>query len=128
MHNEDAPFCHFYNNGKPCPFQEIGCMFRHENSGQCKTRLCTRKLCQFQHYANIEAEDIQNQEILCDTIDENEKPDENDKIEENNKPDEIDTIDEFECHLCNSIHSCKDSLEECCDHQDCSLEECSLAV
>ena len=112
MHTENAPFCHFYNNGKLCPFQEIGCMFRHENSGPCKRRLCTRKLCQFQHYKNIEAADNHNQEIVSDKIDKNYLTDGKDKI------------DEYECHLCNEIHPSQDSLKECCDHQDCSPEEC----
>ena len=112
MHTEDAPFCHFYNNGKSCPFQEIGCMCRHENSGPCKTRLCTRKLCQFQHYENIVAADNHNQEIFIDKTDKN--------CLTNGK----DKIDEYECHLCNEIHHSQDSLQECCDHQDCSPEEC----
>ena len=109
MHTEEAPYCHFYNNGKPCPFQEIGCMFRHENSGPCKTRLCTRTLCQFQHFDNIEATDNYAQQIVSDEIDENDITDENE------------TLDEYECHLCNEI---QDSRRECCDHQDCSPQEC----
>ena len=28
-------FCHYYNNGKKCPFAEIGCKFKHEISYEC---------------------------------------------------------------------------------------------
>ena len=27
---------HYYNNGKNCPYDEIGCMFAHEQSDMCK--------------------------------------------------------------------------------------------
>ena len=43
VHTDQTQFCHFYNNGKLCPFDEIGCMFRHEDADQCRTRTCTRK-------------------------------------------------------------------------------------
>ena len=36
--------CHYYNNTKPCPFDEIGCMFLHEKTVQnvdsCQSRAC----------------------------------------------------------------------------------------
>ena len=42
--------CHFYNNDKKCPYEEIGCMYKHELAGKCDLGLkCKRKLCQFQH-------------------------------------------------------------------------------
>ena len=42
--------CHYFNNGKSCPFEEIGCMFHHKESEFCKFgKLCKRKLCQYKH-------------------------------------------------------------------------------
>ena len=43
-------FCHYFNNDKLCPYQEIGCMFRHEQADQCKyEKICSNNLCQFKH-------------------------------------------------------------------------------
>ena len=37
-------FCHYYNNGKECPYQKFGCKFRHSFPPTCNW-----KLCQFSH-------------------------------------------------------------------------------
>ena len=43
-------FCHYFNNGKVCPFYESGCRFRHEHSEVCfYGQSCTNHLCQYQH-------------------------------------------------------------------------------
>ena len=48
--NTRTKTCHYFNNGKECPFSEIGCMSLHELSEECKLgSRCERKLCQFQH-------------------------------------------------------------------------------
>ena len=53
IHSENAAnikFCHYYNNNKTCPYSELGCMFRHEDSPIClRKNECTNKLCQFKH-------------------------------------------------------------------------------
>ena len=51
IHNEaKRRMCHFFNNGKHCPFEEIGCKFLHEESQECRMKLsCTRTMCQFRH-------------------------------------------------------------------------------
>ena len=42
--------CHYYNNQKYCPFEEIGCMFEHSYSGICKYgNRCKKRMCSFQH-------------------------------------------------------------------------------
>ena len=42
--------CHYFNNEKDCPFEEIGCMFAHEDSEFCKfDQICCKKLCFYQH-------------------------------------------------------------------------------
>ena len=43
-------FCSYFNNHKECPYQDVGCMFRHEDSPHCRYQeKCTSKLCQFKH-------------------------------------------------------------------------------
>ena len=50
-------YCHYFNNDKVCPYEEIGCMFRHEKSKPCKfNEFCKNKLCPFQH--NLRKESI----------------------------------------------------------------------
>ena len=53
-HEKKGKFCHFFNNGKICPFQEIGCKFKHEVSNNCRyDEKCHIKLCQFKHSTNF---------------------------------------------------------------------------
>ena len=53
--------CHYFNNRKTCPFDEIGCMFAHETSEMCRfDKICNNKLCPFQH--TINKYEIQNNE------------------------------------------------------------------
>ena len=52
IHEENAnrKNCHYYNNMKECPFEDLGCMFMHKMSEECKYgSKCMLKLCQFQH-------------------------------------------------------------------------------
>ena len=42
--------CHYFNNKKVCPYEEIGCMFDHSLSEICIFgKSCLNKLCPFQH-------------------------------------------------------------------------------
>ena len=42
--------CHYFNNGKACPFYEIGCKFLHVLADTCKTgEECKRRLCPYRH-------------------------------------------------------------------------------
>ena len=53
--------CHYFNNQKNCPFEELGCMFEHSFSGICKYKdKCTKILCPFQH--NNKEEDFKCKE------------------------------------------------------------------
>ena len=50
MHGRDQMIrkCHFFNNAKQCPFEEIGCKFLHQESIQCKySTQCKFDRCQF---------------------------------------------------------------------------------
>ena len=42
--------CHYFNNGKHCPFEMLGCKFLHILSDNCKLgQSCSLKLCSYQH-------------------------------------------------------------------------------
>ena len=42
--------CHYFNNGRLCPFQDIGCMFLHSNAPFCKySNMCMKTMCQYRH-------------------------------------------------------------------------------
>ena len=42
--------CHYYNNNKMCPFDDVGCKFKHIKSKQCVNQAnCKSKLCPNQH-------------------------------------------------------------------------------
>ena len=48
--NKSQKYCHYYNNDKSCPYEEIGCKFLHQISEKCVFgRKCKHKLCQFKH-------------------------------------------------------------------------------
>ena len=130
VHKGNTKHCHYFNNGKPCPFFSIGCMFLHEKSGKCKFSVCKNSMCQFEHLkidigdnskSDNEAESINNQ-IVEEVNNSNDESSNHETAADTT--DEIDTIEEYECHLCNSVHPSQASREECCDHRDCSFLEC----
>ena len=42
--------CHYFNNGKNCPFEDIGCKFSHTRTRICKAdKNCKITLCQYRH-------------------------------------------------------------------------------
>ena len=54
-------YCHYYNNQKTCPFELLGCKFKHEESATCKFKNCSNSLCQFKHEMDvIEENDADN--------------------------------------------------------------------
>ena len=63
--HETERYCHYYNNGKICPFEEIGCKFRHEHSPACTFKKCSNSLCQYRHDTNetFVSEDDTNIEV-----------------------------------------------------------------
>ena len=48
--NPNIKSCHYYNNSNSCPFENVGCKFKHEKSENCsKPASCKIKLCPKQH-------------------------------------------------------------------------------
>ena len=49
-HDRILKKCHYFNNQKSCPYENVGCMFDHAFSGSCRYgKKCTNKMCPFQH-------------------------------------------------------------------------------
>ena len=64
---ENIKYCHCFNNSKQCPFEEVGCMFKHERSRNCRFKKnCRNKLCQFQHVVTDETTDTEDDQINTD--------------------------------------------------------------
>ena len=64
----NVKFCHYFNNNKICPYDDIGCMFRHENSTKCKFVKCLNELCQFRHEQEDNSERVKFTCNKCDSI------------------------------------------------------------
>ena len=65
--------CHFFNNNLECPYEYLGCMFRHNKSKECKFgKNCRIKLCQFQHNAITQGKaptDEEREHFKCELCD-----------------------------------------------------------
>ena len=103
IHTDDAKFCHFYNNKKKCPFEDIGCVFLHEVAVICKFNPCLNKLCQYKH-------DEDRVTVGEDT--ETRYNGDNEQItgEANVDYDEEDSLNGNKCHLCMKQLNTKDAL------------------
>jgi hypothetical protein len=66
VHETDR-YCHYYNNQKFCPFEKLGCKFRHEQSAICKFQNCNNSLCQFRHIDVIDTEEALLKEVNNDS-------------------------------------------------------------
>ena len=51
LHSEEpVKTCHYFNNGRTCPFEELGCKFLHQEAKICTLgQNCNRRLCPFRH-------------------------------------------------------------------------------
>ena len=116
--------CHYFNNGKLCPFDAVGCMFKHEKSDECRfLQNCKNKLCPFQHPLNEETMDTSEDNqtnVSVDTLNiANRVNAEN--LTKNSNVDDLDDDSECEveeedlqCELCGRI---SDNFDEYLDHK-----------
>ena len=66
--------CHYFNNGKNCPFEEMGCKFLHVFGGNCKFgQKCKKRLFPRKHFKEkvdaINDTEIENVEEQCSNMD-----------------------------------------------------------
>ena len=114
LHSENSrtKYCHYFNNAKECPFDKIGCMFRHENSKKCNFEECNRKLCQFTHKeihvderAAGESIEDSNEEVNYGCVEAV-----NTTIDESLNTESEEEIGSGQCHLCMSFIGAQDEL------------------
>ena len=93
-HDKERKCCHFFNNGKVCPYEEIGCKFKHEESNECRYgQNCYIKLCQFKHSSFKKlCEGVTDKEIEIIEI---EKSDEYKKYDSMDENDQFDVYQEI---------------------------------
>ena len=81
--NKMIRFCHYFNNKKECPFEELGCMFLHQNSELCKyDQVCSKQLCSYKHSKS------------------------NSKEKETDQTSEEEKVYKFECEYCDFKSDC----------------------
>ena len=88
IHTEDTQFCHYFNNKKICPFENIGCKFLHLKSAECKFKECKNSLCQFAHTKEADDETESDHEDSENYL----------------------TPDEDQCHICRKQFQARDDL------------------
>ena len=74
VHVDKVLFCHYYNNNKDCPFDDV-CIFEHDESPQCKYgKGCERKMCMYTHDDKDDDSDESSDDEIGDAAVENLKP------------------------------------------------------
>ena len=115
-------YCHYFNNMKVCPYDNIGCMFKHETSSWCRFQEeCSNNMCQFRHKQGENKESEQFNCKKCEFVFENKNDlkihEEEDHIERTplNEHDEDDGQSEeiFPCDSCDKIY---DEIEDLIEH------------
>jgi hypothetical protein len=108
--------CHYFNNGKLCPFEEIGCMFLHVLSPKCIfNRMCKNKMCPYQHdNHDIIANEIERNKSdnldICDTENvTHDRDGDGEAIEEEINVDSDSKNEDLECDLCGKIFANEDA-------------------
>ena len=100
--NEHKKFCHYFNNEKSCPYEEIGCKFLHQNSEMCYFRKkCRNNLCQFKHVDNGVEE-----------INQNELANKFNKLTDIEQSESKEVLCDFYCRASYDYHRCSDERRE----------------
>ena len=104
MHkNSSIKFCHYFNNKQECPFQELGCMFKHEMAPNCRYDIaCNRQKCQFQHKKS----EIKNNQMPIECPHCNEEINSNDEMTKH-----IENNHCLECGKCADVFLSENTLE-----------------
>ena len=102
--------CHYFNNDKECPYENIGCMFSHQLAGICKyAKSCKNSLCSFQHKSESEVE------FACQQC-EIKFPNEETMTEHVVTQHENENNDVDECYPCDTCDNVYTDIEELIDH------------
>ena len=103
-------FCPFYNNGKYCPYENIGCKFKHEVSKMCKfDKTCVKKLCQFKHSLRVQNSRENQNEIIDNEIE---------KVDDYRKYDTMSENDQFDVYQEICMNICWGGFHKCVEHDE----------
>ena len=127
-HTKVEKFCHYFNNGKMCPYDDLGCMFKHEDSDKCKYETyCNFNLCQYKHNENnIIIEEIDEKvesnddvDSIVDSESESESDNDNDDALTDNDASDFEEVNDLEieqsqyndCNGCSKILTTNNSYK-----------------
>ena len=102
MHTKDfVQSCHYFNNGKMCPFEELGCKFLHVFASNCKFgHRCNKRLCPRRHDNGKD-----------DTINDTEKEFDEEQFSKNDA--DSMTVDDSDSFVTSTPQKTKFQCEEC---------------
>ena len=115
--------CHYFNNNKVCPFEEIGCMFAHIVSDMCMYgQKCSHKLCSYQHEPcnstsdkNYEHDEKENDATKITNIEAQEKESNKSDLKASKDSDaknHLDKEQKFDCDVCLYRSSIQQELKD----------------
>ena len=103
--------CHYFNNRKTCPFDELGCMFAHETSEVCRfDKICKNKLCPFQHTEQEKQNNDKEKEV---------ETKEADKFNITDNYDDLEIEMEQSNFQTSTPKKRKDECEDCANQSEC---------
>ena len=130
-HENVKLYCHFFNNGKTCPFADK-CIFLHKDSKFCRyDDLCERDLCMFKHRKKNEP--LSEENIIIDNeegdVDDDKEEDEIDEHDDSSNktfinPTQVDDTEsdlKFKCEVCDFRARSKNEVN---DHKTTSHNWC----
>ena len=142
MYQKESKFCYYFNNNQKCPYNEIGCMFKHEVSSPCWLKQCTRNLCQYQHSdasvdestdaieETLEEDQVECLKCKCTFLDQAEldyhvRVDHTETLDEEIEDASKDAVEQSpiyrkQCHLCHTFLNPEDNLV---DHMETNHRE-----
>ena len=123
--NREIKKCHFFNNKKLCPFEEMGCMYLHVMSPQCFFQEnCQNTLCQFQHdqqikcseceYLSTNSGDIEHHIYMMHRSPGHDSSEVDLTVEENES--DMEDASDDECFPCDSCENVYNEIEELINH------------
>ena len=105
---EFVQYCHYYNNDKFCPFEELGCKFLHEVAKDCKFgQKCKKGMCPRRH----SEEERENKGDTKIDIDE-------EHFSENDEHDNI--VSQNDSFVTSTPQKTNFQCEECVNQQQCT--------
>ena len=102
---EFVQFCHYFNNGRKCPYEELGCKFLHVVSEMCSYgQKCQKRLCPQRHSEEKRKTDDDNNDTDNSLDEENEEENDSSSSFVTSTPQKA----IFQCEECEKNEECTD--------------------